>query len=45
MHLGYIIAIILATIWVVLSIVERIQRKNAEERLKEQLDTINESED
>lgn len=41
---GYIIAIILAVIWVALSIAERVQRKKAEQRLKEQMNTINESE-
>lgn len=41
---GYIIAAFLAVVWISLSIIERIQRKKAAQRLKDQIDTINESE-
>lgn len=41
MHIGYIIAIVLALIWLALSIADKVRRKKTEEIKRSQLDTIN----
>lgn len=41
MHIGYIIAIVLALIWLALSIADKVRRKKAEKLDRSQLDTIN----
>lgn len=41
MHIGYIIAIVLALIWLALSIADKVRRKKAEKLERSQLDTIN----
>lgn len=41
MHIGYIIAIVLALIWLAFSIADKVRRKKAEKLEHSQLDTIN----
>lgn len=41
MHIGYIIAIVLALIWLALSIADKVRQKKAEEIKRSQLDTVN----